>query len=168
MSTNRRSSPRNTMNPPNILKSKKSSVDKSVCENVPLRILDKRNHEFDDGEFLVEWKDGTTCWLTRSLIYNEQLIQDYEEQLDVSTSSEDVNDSVDYPEGPVGLARGLQPEKILGITNSHGELKFLIKWANSIDADLVPAKDVNKIYPRMVIEFYENRIVWQEPEEEDK
>ncbi|BFF92296.1 chromobox protein homolog 1 [Drosophila madeirensis] len=60
----------------------------------------------------------------------------------------------------VGFARGLEPKKILGATNNHGEVKYLIKWKGTKNNDLVTAEEVKQCCPQLLISFFEQRIQW--------
>ncbi|EDV57748.1 chromobox protein homolog 1 [Drosophila erecta] len=65
-------------------------------------------------------------------------------------------------EQPLGVDRGLQPLRIIGVCDWSGELMFLMQWKGCDQADLVPAKVANIRWPELVISFYEQRIEFKD------
>uniref|UniRef100_A0A1A8G9J0 Chromobox homolog 1a (HP1 beta homolog Drosophila) n=2 Tax=Nothobranchius korthausae TaxID=1143690 RepID=A0A1A8G9J0_9TELE len=164
-------------------------------EYVVEKVLDRRLVK-GKVEFLLKWKgfsDEDNTWEPEENLDCPDLIAEYmqkyrerEEKKKESKkkgASETSGDAEERPskkrkeegEKARGFGRGLLPERIIGATDSSGELMFLMKWKNSDEADLVPAKEANVKCPQVVISFYEERLTWhsypteeEEKKEEDK
>lgn len=80
----------------------------------------------------------------------------------------DRNDSRAEELKPSGFERGLKPERIIGATDTSGELMFLMKWMGTDEADLVRSSDARQKCPQLIIEFYEKHLTWNSPIEEGK
>ncbi|XP_032890863.1 chromobox protein homolog 1-like [Amblyraja radiata] len=150
-------------------------------EYVVEKVLDRRIVK-GKVEYLLKWKgfsDDDNTWEPEENLDCPDLIAEFLQSQKIA------NDGVDKTEGPKrkaesdteteenknkkkreeqekprGFARELEPERIIGATDSSGELMFLMKWKNSDEADLVPAKEANVNCPQVVISFYEERLTW--------
>ncbi|XP_043451888.1 chromobox protein homolog 3-like [Prionailurus bengalensis] len=73
----------------------------------------------------------------------------------------------DGAEKPRAFTRGLDPERIIGATDSSAELMFLMKQKDLDDVHSVLAKEANMKCPQIVIAFYEEKLTWHSyPEDE--
>lgn len=63
-------------------------------------------------------------------------------------------------DGPKGFEQGFVAESLVGITQADGQLLFLVKWKNRDELELVPSEETRKHVPHMVIDFYQDRIIW--------
>merc|ERR1712072_55228 len=156
-------------------KFKMSSGDEE--EYVVEKVTDKRVGRNGKVEYLLKWKgygDEDNTWEPRENLDCEDLIENFEKMRkekgdkkkdgekrkssagDTSSSKKKKSDD----DKPRGFGRGLEPERIIGATDSSGELMFLIKWKGSDEADLVPAREANVKCAQTVIKFYEERLTW--------
>lgn len=67
-----------------------------------------------------------------------------------------------------GFDRGLKPERIIGATDSSGELMFLMKWRETDEADLVRSIEARQKCPQLIIEFYEKHLTWNTQSNDSK
>jgi len=142
-------------------------------------------------EYLLKWKgypDSENTWEPLENLDCPELIQVYEDRVKkekeekkkrkakdttddegsiASTSSKKKKVVEEEDNKPRGFDRGLQPERIIGATDSSGELMFLMKWKDSDEADLVPARQANIRCPQIVIAFYEERLTWHTHTDDD-
>ncbi|XP_029015646.1 chromobox protein homolog 1a [Betta splendens] len=167
-----------------------AAAEEEEEEYVVEKVLDRRLVK-GKVEYLLKWKgfsDEDNTWEPEENLDCPDLIADYiqkhkdkEEKKkegkrktasEPSGESEERGSKRKKEEGEKarGFGRGLQPERIIGATDSSGELMFLMKWKNSDEADLVPAKEANVKCPQVVISFYEERLTWHSypTEEEEK
>jgi len=150
-------------------KFKMSSGDEE--EYVVEKVTDKRVGRNGKVEYLLKWKgygDEDNTWEPRENLDCEEMIETFEkarrEKADKKKGSDKRKGDADGgsskkkkgdDEKPRGFGRGLDPERIIGATDSSGELMFLIKWKGSDEADLVPAREANVKCAQTVIKFYQ-------------
>ncbi|XP_053675419.1 chromobox protein homolog 3-like [Anopheles nili] len=96
-----------------------------------------------------------------------------DDNLSVKSSKSKTNDEVsdvkmsdiDAADDQNGFEKGYIPEKILGATEADNELLFLIQWKDKDKAQLVKSKVARVHCPQLVIDFYEERLIWQAAEQ---
>ncbi|KAK7167353.1 hypothetical protein R3I94_001673 [Phoxinus phoxinus] len=173
-----------------LTKKKVEEVVEEEEEYVVEKVLDRRVVK-GRVEFLLKWKgfsEEDNTWEPEDNLDCPDLIAEYmlkhkpvsDEKKDSSGKRKGESDTdggedsrpkkrKDEQDKPRGFSRGLDPERIIGATDSSGELMFLMKWKNSDEADLVPAKEANVKCPQVVISFYEERLTWHSyPSEEEE
>uniref|UniRef100_A0A3Q2SN41 Chromobox homolog 5 (HP1 alpha homolog, Drosophila) n=1 Tax=Fundulus heteroclitus TaxID=8078 RepID=A0A3Q2SN41_FUNHE len=147
-------------------------------EYVVEKVLDRRVVK-GRVEFFLKWKgysDKHNTWEPEKNLDCPELISEFMKTYKKESGSLKKRSSDDDEEGGSkpkkkkedeilvarGFERGLEPEKIIGATDSCGDLMFLMKWKDSDEADLVLAKEANHKCPQIVIAFYEERLTWHE------
>jgi len=129
--------------------------------------------KIEDGEkmYLIRWKGFASdddTWEPISNLECPDNIKEYERVKKEKKRDKAEKQIKDEPKTKLtpavptvsGFKRGLEAEKIIGATNEHAELMFLMKWKDEEKADLVPAKEANVKCPQVVIKFYEERLTW--------
>uniref|UniRef100_F1KZU5 Heterochromatin protein 1 n=2 Tax=Ascaris TaxID=6251 RepID=F1KZU5_ASCSU len=133
--------------------------DAEEQEYIVEKIIDKRIRN-GAVEYFLSWKGfppSENTWEPEANLDCPNLIQAFEMQ--EKRARDDKRKRSDN-QNCRGFDRGLEPERIIGATNTSGELTMLIKWKGCEEADLVPAKLANERCPHLVIKFYEDHIQW--------
>jgi len=155
-------------------------------EYIVEKILDKRKGKNGKVEYLLKWKgygNDDNTWEPKDNLECNELIDEFEKQHAAKSKkkgagagpasskkkkAESDDEVAPQPakkdrkeEARNGFDRGLTPQSIIGATDSSGELMFLMRWKDTEEADLVPARLANVRCPQVVIKFYEERLSWQ-------
>lgn len=159
-------------------KKKTKEIEEEEDEYVVEKILDKRTAN-GKTEYFLKWKgypESENTWEPVENLDCPEMIKEFEEEWKKMKKETSTKRKLNGAEGgsdsqPVkkkaqdehhrrGFDRGLQPDRIIGATDSSGELMFLIKWQGCDEADLVSSKTANVKCPQIVIKFYEERLTW--------
>uniref|UniRef100_A0A3B4ABE3 Chromo domain-containing protein n=1 Tax=Periophthalmus magnuspinnatus TaxID=409849 RepID=A0A3B4ABE3_9GOBI len=167
----------------------RKTEDSSVVQEFVVEKIIRRRVSNGRVEYFLKWKgftDADNTWepednldcpelIEAFLVKNAHLTENSEEDQGeiipkeemteqeteiVSTSNAELSDSKSH------LSPRQEPECIIGSTDRRGELMFLVKWKNSEDVALLPAREVSARCPQVVINFYEQKLTWHCSEDE--
>ncbi|XP_052367780.1 chromobox protein homolog 3b isoform X3 [Oncorhynchus keta] len=92
-----------------------------------------------------------------------------EQETEIQMYSEQRHNDLQEPadqDSPTALTCPLEPDRIIGSTDRHGELMFLIKWKNRDEVALLSAREASARYPEVVVAFYEDKLTWHSGDED--
>ncbi|XP_073342177.1 chromobox protein homolog 3b [Pagrus major] len=93
-------------------------------------------------------------------------MQSQQQARTMQSNSDVLQPDDEHSDAPTNLSTYLEPECIIGSTDRQGELMFLVKWKNSDDVALLAAREASARCPQMVIDFYEQKLMWHCGDEE--
>ncbi|KAM9310612.1 chromobox protein homolog 3b isoform 2-T3 [Pholidichthys leucotaenia] len=128
--------------------------DNLDCPELIEEFLRNRHFSNEEGQELVPKEEMTEQETEISCLQSQQRCSDVLQPAD------------EQSETPDNLSTYLEPECIIGSTDRKGELMFLVKWKNSEDVALLPARDMSARCPQVVIDFYEQKLTWHCGDEE--
>lgn len=130
-------------------------------------------------EYFLKWKgftDAHNTWepeenldcpeLVEAFLNSQKLVKKKKNGAKIKSLSDSESDDSklkkkrDAADKPRSFARGLDPKKIIGVSDSSGELIFFMKWKVPDEVELVLAKEASMKCPKIVIAFYEESLTW--------
>ncbi|KAM4818617.1 chromobox protein homolog 3-like [Thomomys bottae] len=138
-------------------KRKSAEVDELLPGEFEVEKVLSRRVRYGNIEYLLKWKgypDSQNTWEPEENLQCADLITAF-------INSDESGSPPSEFEDRNGFAKGLKPEKVIGVTDVCGELMFLMKWKNVDQVELVLAKEVKARCPQLVIDFYQERLNWR-------
>uniref|UniRef100_A0A3B5N0C6 Chromobox homolog 3b n=1 Tax=Xiphophorus couchianus TaxID=32473 RepID=A0A3B5N0C6_9TELE len=144
-------------------KQRKTEETTEVQEFVVEKIIRRRIFN-GRVEYFLKWKgftDAENTWEPEDNLDCPGLIEEFLRDAHLPREAEeDVLKPDDESDAPTDLSTYLEPECIIGSTDRKGELMFLVKWKNSDEVALMPAREASARCPQVVIDFYEQKLTW--------
>ncbi|XP_017781069.1 PREDICTED: chromobox protein homolog 3-like [Nicrophorus vespilloides] len=128
------------------------------------KILKKRDYN-GFVEYYLKWNgydESENTWEPESNLNCPELIREFEQEEKLRVNRIErllLNRTAQQS----GFHINLEAEKIIGVTNSLGKLKYLMKWKGVEKPEIVSSTEANKYCPEIVIQFYESILTWTKP-----
>ncbi|GLV36753.1 Heterochromatin Protein 1b [Carabus blaptoides fortunei] len=141
----------------------------------PDKILGATEHN-GDLAFIVRTKSRKTDLLASVMAYKQcpaMVLEFFENRLFWNTNESEektllMSDAVvrkmrkRIGPRPNGYLNHLAPRAIIGAVKTSEGLLFLMKWRDSDQFDLIPSDEANAQYTKYVLEFYEEKLKWED------
>lgn len=138
---------------------------------MPERLLDYKILEDGRKMYLVKWfgypHDENTWEYQSDLSCNYMMQQIEEKKQQLISNGQPPCLLYHHPQPSryatgtlTGFDLGYTPDLILAATEKDGEICFFIKWKGLMEVDMIPRRIANFRCPHLVIEFYEERLLW--------
>jgi len=155
------------------------------------KILKKRKKPNGKWEYFLKWSgfdDSYNTWEPKENMDCEEMLEEFERnwakeqkqgakkvtkrrgsehgiEFEPKQARLDISESTAPKK--YGFDRGLDPLRIIGAIHTNGREEFLMKWKGTDEVDALSVQETKKRYPQIVIRFFEERMAWHSPNDNE-
>eukprot|EP01116_Phalansterium_solitarium_P004579 TRINITY_DN1560_c0_g1_i3.p1 TRINITY_DN1560_c0_g1~~TRINITY_DN1560_c0_g1_i3.p1 ORF type:complete len:285 (+),score=69.04 TRINITY_DN1560_c0_g1_i3:140-994(+) len=165
-----------------------SSGDESAEDVYEVESVHGRRIHNGKLQYFLKWKGypaSQNSWEDEDNIFSKDLLQKYDEKEKQKAANkaarkgtgkggrrrpeaaQDVEQNVTVVKPKVGFEYGDQIEEIKGARMKTGELELCCKWIGKTETSFVLASVANVRVPQLVIKFYESRVRFENPDDQE-
>ncbi|KAG5680615.1 hypothetical protein PVAND_010109 [Polypedilum vanderplanki] len=115
-------------------------------------IVNKRTTDDGKIEYFLKWRnysDDDNTWEPIENLNCPDLIEDYEKNMNEKKRK-------------VVFENGMIPEKIVNVTNTGKNIKYMIKFKDTEKCSIIPSAEVRQICPELLVDFLLEHVEWCE------